>query len=131
MKKFTYDFYNSFYYRATRPIKRLLFKLLLKFNVVIPTTEKDRGVGKTYILIERALKECLPIVVGTQMEYNYIKRNANPVEVIRFKKGYTLEIIGKKFPNGVLIEESIDKEEVEYLKFEGIKIRGGFNYKGE
>lgn len=127
------DYYNSFWYRFTRPIKRLWFKFLLNRDKLIKVDERHRGVGKTYMMIERAIKEEIPIVVGRQDVAYHIKRNGNSVEVVRLAKNFSIDIEGRRFPNGVMIDESVDPELIPKLESRRIKIRGGFipNYGGE
>ena len=127
------DYYCGFWYRFTKPIKRFWFKFLLNRNRLIKVDERHRGIGKTYMMIERAIKEDIPIVVGNQMEANLIKRDGNPVEVLRLAKNFTIDFKGKQFPNGVMIDESVDPDMISFLKERNIKIRGGFiqNYRGE
>jgi hypothetical protein len=127
------DYYNSFWYRFTRPIKRLWFKFLLNRDKLIKVDERHRGVGKTYMMIERAIKEDIPIVVGNQQQAYLIKRDGNPVEVLRLAKNFTIDFKGKHFPNGVMIDESVDPTMIPFIEGENIKIRGGFirNYRGD
>lgn len=129
------EYYNSFWYRFTKPIKRFWFKFLLSRDKLIKVDDRHRGIGKTYMMIEKAIKEDIPVVVGSQQMASVIKRNGNPVEIIRLAKGFTIEIKGKRssLPNGVIIDESVDPSMIKVIEGEGIKIRGGFiaNYGGE
>ena len=126
------DYYNSFWYRFTRPIKRLWFKFLLSRDKLIKVDERHRGIGKTYMLIERAIKYDIPIIAGNQAEIDYIKRYGNPVSVYGLAPNFTIHMQGHKFPNGVLIDDSVLPEMVEWLMENKpeIRIRGGFIYRG-
>lgn len=127
------SYYNSFHYRITKPIKRAWFKFLLSRNGLIKVDDRHRGIGKTYMMIEKAIKYDIPILAGNQMQVDEIKRNANVVEVYGFSKNYTISIKGRDFPNGVLIDESVNPEMLPMLISKGIVIRGGFipNYKAK
>lgn len=129
------EYYNSFWYRFTKPIKRFWFKFLLSRGKLIKVDDRHRGVGKTYMMIEKAIKEDIPIVVGSQNHADIIKRNGNPVEIIRLADGFTIEIKGRRreLTNGVLIDESVDPKMIPLIEGEGIEIRGGFiaNYGGD
>lgn len=129
------EYYNSFGYRFTKPFKRMWFKFLLHRDKLIKVDDRHRNVGKTYMMIERAIKHNIPIVAGSQMQADNIRRNGNPVEVIRLAKGFTIELKGKRkdLTNGVMIDESVDPEMIDFIKAEGITIRGGFvaNYGGD
>lgn len=119
------EYYNSFWYRFTKPIKRAWFKFLLINNKLIKVDERHRGIGKSYMMIERAVKHNIPIIAGGQTQIDYIKRMANVVEVYGFAPNFTKGVLGKKFPNGVLVDESVDPELIPELEAR-FRIRGGF-----
>jgi hypothetical protein len=119
------SYYNSFWYRFTKPMKRWYFRLLLKQNKLVTVDSRHRGVGKTYMLIDRAMKLNAPIIVGNQEQLSLIKRSANTVEVCGIAKNYTKEILRYKFPNGVLIDDSVDPEMIPFIRA-NYKILGGF-----
>jgi hypothetical protein len=100
-------------------------------NKLILVDERHRGIGKTYMMIERAIKHDIPIIAGNQPTIDSIKRLANVVEVYGFAPNFTKSVIGKQFPNGVLIDESVKPELIPELQAR-FKIRGGFiqNYGG-
>jgi hypothetical protein len=123
------DYYNSFWYRFTKPLKRLWFKYLLSKGKLIEVDEKSVGIGKTYMMIELAIKKNIPVIAGSQMAIDNIKRHGNPVEVFGLAPNYTIAVKGKVFPNGVLIDDSVNPEMIQWLKDEEIVIRGGFLYK--
>jgi len=127
------NYYNSFWYKFTLPIKRKWFKFLLSRNKLIKVDERHRGVGKTYMMIEKAIKHNIPIIAGNQQAINHIKRNANAVEVYGLAENFTVHVRDKKFPNGVLIDESVDPKMISWLIDLNIEIRGGFipNYRGD
>lgn len=77
------------------------------------------------MMIDKAIKYDIPIIVGNQQRINAIKRNGNPCEVFGFAKGFTKGVLGQEFPNGILIDESVDPELIPKLKAR-FKIRGGF-----
>jgi hypothetical protein len=122
------EYYNSFIYRFTKPIKRLWFRFLLSQNVLIKVDDRHRGIGKTYMMIERAIKYDIPIVAGSQQHIDLIKRFGNPVDVYGLSPDFTSHIQKKQFPNGVMIDESLKPEMITWLKNRGINIRGGFIY---
>jgi hypothetical protein len=120
------EYYNSFGYRFTRPIKRLWFKFLLNQDKLIKVDDRHRGVGKTYMMIERAIKHDIPIIAGSQRHIDLIKRFGNPVDVYGLAPNFTIHVQGKRFPNGVMIDESVKPEMIDWLKGNNIRIRGGF-----
>lgn len=124
------NYYNSFGYRLSIPFKRMWFRFLLSRNKLIKVDDRHRGVGKTYMMIERAIKYDIPIIAGSQQHMDLIKRNGNPCDVYGFAKGYTKGVLSMKFPNGILIDESVDPELIPELQAR-FKIRGGFiqNYR--
>lgn len=126
-------YYNSFWYRFTKPFKRAWFKFLLNRDKLIKVDERHRGIGKTYMMIERAIDKDIPIIVGSQQHANNIKRHGNPVEILRLANNFTIDLVGRKFPNGVMIDETVDPKLIKKVEGMGIKIRGGFipNYGGD
>lgn len=124
MKKMEY--YNSFRYKVSKPFKRAWFKFLLNRNKMITVGESHRGIGKTYMMIERAMKEDIAIVVGTQQSADNIKRHGNPVDVVRLAPNFTLDLEVSVFPNGVMIDETVDPKMIVVLESKNIEIRGGF-----
>jgi len=127
------EYYNSFWYRFTKPIKRWWFKLLLNRDKLIKVDDRHRGIGKTYMMIERAMKEDIPIVVGGQGFANLVKRNGNPVDVLIMTDEKSPDLIGKRLPNGVMIDESLNPKLIAVIKSRRIRVRGGFisNYGGD
>jgi hypothetical protein len=119
------EYYNSFWYRFTKPVKRFWFRFLLSNSKLIKVDDRHRGVGKTYMMIERAIKYDIPIIAGSQQQMDLIKRMANTVDVYGFAPNFTRGVLGKQFPNGVLIDESVKPEMIPELKAR-FKIRGGF-----
>jgi hypothetical protein len=126
------NYYNSFWYRFTLPIKRLWFRFLLSQDKLIKVDERHRGIGKTYMMIEKAIKHDIPIIAGNQRQIDTIKRTANVVEIYGFAKNFTKTVEGMRFPNGILIDESVDPELIPKLKAR-FEIRGGFiqNYRSD
>jgi hypothetical protein len=118
-------YYNSFRYRFTKPFKRLWFKALISMNQLVLVDDRHRGIGKTYMMIERAIKHDIPIIAGSQQQMDAIKRMGNVVEVYGFAPNFTKGVLGKEFPNGILIDESVKPELIAELKAR-FKIRGGF-----
>lgn len=119
------EYYNSFWYRFTRPIKRAWFKFLFSRDKLIKVDDRHRGIGKTYMMIEKSIKYNIPIIAGSQQQMDLIKRNGNPCEVYGFAKNFTKGVLSQQFPNGVIIDESVDPKLIPELKAR-FKIRGGF-----
>ena len=119
------DYYNSFWYRFTKPLKRLWFRYLLSRNKLIKVDERHHGIGKTYMTIDRAMKLNIPIIVGSQKEIDMVKRFANTVEVYGFARNFTAKVLNQSFPDGVLIDDSVDPELISLLESQ-FTIRGGF-----
>ena len=110
---------------------RIWFKILLNKNHLIVINDSHRGIGKTTMLIKRSMKHNAPIVVGNQNHWNLIKDIEINTQVYRLAENFTIDFKGKSFPNGVLIDESIDKKMIDWIKDNNIEIRGGFVYGGK
>ena len=127
--------YHSFWYKATIPFKKAYFKCLLSFNSLVKVDERHRGVGKSTMLAERAIKKDMTIVVGTQTAYNHLKEINKNVKILRLAHNFSIEVRGmeKNHPNGVLIDESLEKDLIEFLLDNNYEIKGGFlqNYRGD
>ncbi len=129
MKINSMKYYNSFWYRFTRPIKRVWFMFLLSKDKLIKVDDRHRGIGKTYMMIGRSIKKDIPIIVGNNRIAEHIKRNGNPVDIIVLSNGENAyDLIGKRFPNGIMIDESLDPKMISVIASRGVKIRGGFIY---
>lgn len=112
---------------------RLYFKHQLKKGELIKVDNRHRGVGKTTMMVDHAIKHDLAIVVGSQESANVIKHLNQDIKVIRLAEKFTIEIKGTStmFPNGVLIDESVEPKLIRLVTVNNFKIRGGFvqNYK--
>lgn len=116
-----------------RMMYRYWFMFLLWMGQMIKVDDRHRGIGKTTMMIKHAQKHEKCIVVGTQIHYDLIKSlGFNEKRIVRLAKGLTLDIVGNHFPNGVVIDESVDPELM--IEIEGRHIKHcGFlqNYKGK
>lgn len=115
---------------------RLLFKYQLSRGKLIKVDERHRRVGKTTMMVKMSVKKNIPILVGSQNHIYLIKQYNENAEVYGFAKNFTKNVVGRRFPNGVLIDESVDPDMVKLLQKQypnAIKIRGGFlhNYGSE
>ena len=119
-------YYNSIWYKITKPFKRLWFRKLLKEDRMIYVDYRHRGIGKTFMLIDRAIEIGAPILVGNITALKNIKRNGNPVEVILVKKGECIPYARRTFKNGVLIDESLNPRCIVEMRAKGVEVRGGF-----
>ena len=111
---------------------RLLFKYQLSKGKLIKVGEKHRGIGKTTMLIKRAIKHDMTILVGSQRHIDYIKSLNPDVKVLGFAPNFTKHVYNGYFPNGVLLDESVDQEIAMYLWRAypmSIEIKGGFRNK--
>jgi hypothetical protein len=108
--------------------RRLWFKFQLNRGVLIKVDDRHRGFGKTRIIIDKAIRDNMAIVVGTQRMSNIISENYNDIKIIRLAKNFTLEIRGtaENYEEGVLIDDSVDPELIPKLVENGFKICGGF-----
>lgn len=105
----------------------MIFKHKLnKGKLVAVSYTKHRGIGKTTMLVEKSIKEDIPIVVGTQRNADEIQTINKDAVIIRLAQGFTFELKGRTFPNGVLIDESLDPKMINEIMLNGIAIRGGF-----
>lgn len=109
-------------------LTRLWFKFQLSQGKLIKVNDSHRGIGKTTMLVKRSVKHSIPILVGNQQDIDYIKSINSDVEVIGFAPLYTLNVTGRTFPNGVLLEQSVASEMHDHLEF--ITIKGGFINEG-
>ncbi|MFS0905852.1 hypothetical protein AB3N02_22775 [Priestia aryabhattai] len=106
-------------------IKRLWLGIIFESGKLIKAKKSYRGIGKTNMLIKKAQEDGLTIIVGSQQAYDEIKGLTQFVNVLRLKKGYTVELKGKA--GGILLDESLDLYMVEWLKKQKEwEIRGGF-----
>jgi hypothetical protein len=108
---------------------RLWFNHQLNKDKIIKVDDRHRGVGKTTMLLKRARKENLPIVVGNQGMVRVIRDLSNhKADIIRLAPNLTIDIKGTqhKYPNGVLIDNSVDPMMIAELHNNGFVIRGGF-----
>jgi hypothetical protein len=105
---------------------RWLFKRRLKKGHLIYVDNKHRGIGKTTMLVNLSIKNKIPIIVGSQQDWGNLKYMNHNLDLVRLAKNFTFEVKGREFPNGVLVEESVEPEMIEWLKEHNIKIRGGF-----
>ncbi|AGI11796.1 hypothetical protein X915_gp243 [Bacillus phage vB_BanS-Tsamsa] len=99
---------------------------------LIRVTEADRQVGKTTLLIGLSLDFNIPILVG----HSGLVEHAKELAVKEFgARGENLsvmvgkyhEVMGRKFPNGILVDCSVRYED--YKEIRKYKhIRGGFHH---
>lgn len=121
------EYYMSFKYRFMKPIRQIYCKWMFKRNRLIPVDYRYRGIGKTYLIVNKALKERIPVIVGNDFDYKFIKRKSNPIEVYVITVcNMQSRLSDKKFPNGVLIDDSVHPTVVKYIQSKNIKLRGGF-----
>lgn len=100
---------------------RALFEMsLINETLVALPNEYLRGAGKTELLIEYSAKYNMPILVKFKTQEELFKERG--IEVYSYGKS----LHGKRFSNGVLIDEGFDKEEIDMLRNYGINIKGGF-----
>lgn len=118
-------YYNNLRYKLSLPFKRMYLRRALNQGKLVKVNYKYRCVGKTSLLIEKSLKDSIPIVVSSQYQADYL-RERGVKDVVRLANGYTIEITGKTFENGLLIEESVKEELLEVIRKNNIEIRGGF-----
>lgn len=110
---------------------RLWFQYQLSKGKLIYINASHAKVGKTSLLIDRSIKYDIPILVGNQAEIDNIKDRNEDVKVFGYAPNFTKHIYSGSFPNGVLIDESVDNDLVKHLKKaypNAIKIQGGFRY---
>ncbi|UGO46288.1 hypothetical protein PQE74_gp205 [Bacillus phage vB_BanS_Chewbecca] len=99
---------------------------------LIRVTELERQIGKTLLLIDFALAYDLPILVGNDSLVNYTKTLARESygkdsEKLSILIGRPHEVMGRKLPNGVLVDCSVRFED--YLEIKKYtRIRGGFHH---
>lgn len=101
-------------------------KKLLKYlhsGKLIPTSESTRNIGKTTALKEIAEEYNIPIITRTWHTPEY---DAKHIEIFSIRN--IDELRGRRFDNGVLIEEGLTLEEIKKLKDMGIQIRTGYFY---
>lgn len=99
---------------------------------LIRVTEKDRQVGKTSILIDYAHTFGLTIVVGNESLIEYTRQLARKElgvegDNIPILVGKLQNLLGRKLPNGILIDCSVKLEDYQEIA-KHIHIRGGFHH---
>ncbi len=105
-------------------------KFQLKKGKLIEIKEIYCGVERKTILIDRAKELDIIIVAGSQLAIDDFKDIDGKVKVIGFSRGFTMQLRISDTSNGVLIDDSVSKDLLEYLKSElpEIEIKGGFIY---
>jgi hypothetical protein len=86
-------------------------------------SKKDRGIGKTTILIELSKQKDIPILVGSQHKREVYLSTYPSVKV--FVAGVN-NPRGSTYANGILIDESVSLKQYADLLNMNVKIRGGF-----
>lgn len=121
------EYYKSWRYRLKKPIQRLWFKFRLFNGDIINVGEKERGIGKTTLLVNRAKKHNYSIVVGSGMHKQYVLNMDSTVRV------YTAnEALNRGFRADVLFDETVSSEQMDYaINHNNVTVRGGFRYKRE
>lgn len=122
-------YYESLRYKWSVPFKRKWLQFKLNMGLVSQVDYRHRGIGKTTMLVNRALYDGVPIVVGSFGAYQYIKSfsQENPVRVL-IATPYTVPNFEQEyFPKGVYVDESLAAESLQLMKdrFE-VRILGGF-----
>lgn len=107
-----------------------------KHGRLIRVTEEDRGIGKSTLLIEWAIRLNIAIVTNKGSMVKHLKDKA--IAIYGHTKGSRLEVLladpeklrGKDLPNGVLVECVVTLKE--YLELQKVVlIRGGFHHDKE
>ncbi|UGO50815.1 hypothetical protein PQE68_gp224 [Bacillus phage vB_BanS_Sophrita] len=107
-----------------------------KSGKLIRVTENDRGLGKSTLLIEWALRLGIPIITNNKSMVEWLKDRA--IVIYGHTKGSRLEVLladpeklrGKDLPKGVLVECVVTLKEYLALK-KVVLIRGGFHHDKE
>lgn len=85
---------------------------------------EDYGYIYTYEqLIEKSVSENVPILVGNQHTFNELKARNPKVEVYGFAPNFTLHVKNRDFPNGVLVDSSVQRNLLKELSDREIEIR--------
>ncbi|UUV46956.1 hypothetical protein [Bacillus phage vB_BanS-Thrax5] len=104
------------------------------YGKLIRVTEKERGLGKTTLLIHASLKYDIPIVVGKKHLIDVVKRKAKELYGEQTEISVLLasedQLAGRKLPNGVLIDCQITLFDYMVVK-KWCLIRGGFYHDRE
>jgi hypothetical protein len=96
---------------------------------IIPVEDMNIG-ERLSTLVEYSLANDIIILAGNQNKINAFKEKSEDVKVVGFAKGYTKHLKNYDLSNGVLIDESVPHEMLEYLALNfDIKIRGGYTRK--
>jgi len=85
-------------------------------------------INKNKLLADKAVKEDLAIIVGKQLQAdNFLKINPD-IKIIRVAQNFTIELKNNidNYPNGVLIDESVDSKMISEIIAHGYVVRGGF-----
>lgn len=100
-----------------------------KSGKLVIVNETNRGVGKTSTLIIFAKNENLPIIVGNSAQKEYVLNRSIELKQ-EIEEVYTVsDLRGRRFPNGVLIDDTVSVVDAEKIRLEyNIIIRGGFIY---
>ena len=105
---------------------RLWFKYQLNKGKLIKVNDKHRYVGKTTMLVKKAKELNIPIIVGNQRGIDTIKSIDSEVKVLGLAPNYTINIAGRRFEDGVLVDDTLLPAMLPVLDEHHIKIKGGF-----
>jgi len=104
------------------------------YGKLIRVSEKERGLGKTTLLINASLKYDIPIVVGTKHLIDVVKKKAKAMYGEKTEVSVLLasedQLAGRRLPNGVLIDCQIGLFDYMTVK-KWCLIRGGFYHDRE
>jgi hypothetical protein len=118
-------------------IKRFIFKYKLNkyfgTGKLILTNDNHRGFGKTTMLVDLAVKHNMVIICPNETQARYINnafkhKIANTHNTIAFSCSNVDRLKGRRFPNGVLVDEGVDSKTINNIHFNISQVKGGFFY---
>lgn len=104
---------------------RELFELSLKTRTLITlASDQMRGIGKTTLVLNKALELDVPVITTSHNYYEFLKTMKAQCNIHYF--GSVNDARGYKFPEGFLIDEGTDDEIIKALIRNGSPLLGGF-----
>lgn len=108
-------------------LKNMQIKNKWKKGRMVETAILPDSQDRDELLVNYAVANNIPIIISKQSRWDELKYVDINVQLIRLAKNFTIEFRDREFPNGVLIDETVNIEMISWLKTEKIRISGGFN----
>ncbi|MED2945361.1 hypothetical protein P4284_23870 [Bacillus swezeyi] len=116
---FKYKSYSDIDQELQRRFRNTTSKLVI-------VGDSDRGKGKTTLLHRLSQENGIPVIVGANTGmYESVLAKEKGINCTVFSVN---DLRGRSFPNGVYIDCSVSKEQLQQIKRLGIEIKRGFHH---